>query len=305
MPTTLNGTAYTVVTSTSTGYGTSVLIRPDSAVSATNVPTILYAHGAGGAYNQFATLPAWQGLRDWLLDNGCAIVEGGGGVTDVIGGQNWGNTGAREAYVAYLNWADSLIDVGSVVPFGRSMGGLIAPWLYLQSSIASRCVGLIMNSGVCSMNYSVPPATANIDKSTIGFFDGTDHKLAAAYGVEPSELVAASASHDPMNFAPSLWDGKKVLQLVGTADPTVPPHSRGAYPLRALYAGRPAVDLLDVRIGGTHLQDNGSYLQVAPMTAFLADLGFGAAVEIPDPVYYECEDWLYVGGHLTKIEYQV
>jgi pimeloyl-ACP methyl ester carboxylesterase len=293
MATTPNGTVYTTITTTVTGYGTCSLTRSNAAATAVDVPTILYAHGSGGAHNQFMTLSAWEGLRNWLIDNGCAIVEGSGGVDDTAGETNWGNATARLAYVAYLNWAATLIDIGPVVPLGRSMGGLIAPWLYLRSSIASQCVGLIVNSGVQTISYGGSAS------SVVRF--GTPFK--AAYGVTTDEeLIAASADHDPMNFTPSLWDGKKVLQLVGDADTTVPPSTRGAYPLRALYAGRPAVDLVDVRAGGDHSSTNGSYLQVTAMTEFLSSLSFGTALVVPTPMYNDVPSrWRYFDGSLTEV----
>lgn len=302
MPTTSTGTAYTITETTTTGYGTCLIAVADSHADDVAVPTILYSHGAGGGYNQFMTLGAWTELRDWLIDNGCAIVEGAGGFTDAEGGQNWGNPTARLAYVAYLEWAATIVDVGPVVPLGRSMGGVIAPWLYLRSSIASQCVGLIVNSGVQTLSYGTISDPDTSLRPTGQYF-GT--AIQGAYGVSGySAFVTASSDHDPMNFDPSLWDGKKVMQLVGDVDTTVSPTTRGAYPLRAIYAGRPEVDILDVRIGGDHSATNGSYLQVAAMTSFLSDLGFGAAIEVPDPVYYESEDWAYEYGTLTKISYE-
>lgn len=305
MPTTATGTAYTITTSTSTGYGTCLVAVADAHASDADVPTILYAHGASGSYNQFMTLAAWTELRDWLIDNGCAIVEGGGGLTDSAGAQNWGNANARLAYVAYLAWAAGIIDVGPVVPLGRSMGGVVAPWLYLSSSIASQCVGLIVNSGVQTLSYGTV-SDANTDLRPSGQYFGS--AIQAAYGAGSyGAFVTASHDHDPMNFDPALWDDAVVLQLVGDADTTVSPSTRGAYPLRALYAGRPTVDLLDVRSGGDHSGTNGSYLQVAAQTAFLSDLGFGTAIEIPDPVAYEIESlWLVTGEHeLTQMELQI
>lgn len=323
MPITQNGTAYTVYSSTETGYGTAYYAVSDAAKNNSDIPTILYAHGAQGASNQFATLPAWQGLRDWLIDGGCAWIEGGGGITDADGAQGWGNAGSRAAYVAYLNWAAGLIDIGPVVPLGRSMGGLVAPWLYLSSSIASLCVGLIVNSGVQTLTYgelnsivlnpdlpandpgqtSYPPRLSR--RPTGQYFSP---KIWEAYGATDfASFSEAAHDYDPMNFDPALWNGKKVLQLVGDKDYTATPEVRGAYPLREVYAGRPAVDLLDVRIGGDHSGTNGSYLQVAPMTAFLSDLGFGTAVEIPEPVAYSIESIWHVTapGVLTKMELQV
>ncbi|AEV51868.1 alpha/beta fold hydrolase [Prescottella equi] len=295
MPATSSGTAYTVYTTTSTGYGTAAYAVADSRKNDADIPTILYSHGAGGAYNQFATLAAWAGLRDWIIDHGGAWVEGSGGLTDTAGQNNWGNADARAAYVAYLEWAATKIDIGPVVPLGRSMGGVVAPWLYLRSPIAAQCVGLIVNSGVQTLTYGTRDSVNGSLKPTGQYFGQT---ILDAYGAANyDEFVTKAADFDPMNFMPSLWDGKKVLQLVGTADTTVPRAIRGADPLRAIYSGLLSDDRLDVRDGGDHSQANGSYLQSAAMTAFLTDIAFtNVGPPIDAQSYQVLGHWLYQGG---------
>lgn len=265
MPITAGGTAYTTRASTATGYGTTAMTVADAHFGSAAIPTLMYCHGAGGPYNQFATLSAWQGLRDWLIDNGCAIVEGAGGLDNTAGGQNWGNDTARLAYLAYDAYWATVISVGARAVVGRSMGKLIAAWLFARSALAASYLGLISNSGVSTINTGGAASSANY--FSLGLWP--------AYGAsDAASAVAASLDHDPMNWSPSLWDGKKILTLWGDADTTVPVATRGAGPLRTLFAGRPALDRTDIRIGGTHLADNGSYLQVAAMTAFLAEIGF-------------------------------
>ena len=291
MPSTAAGTAYTITTTTSTGYGTCLLMVADAHAADANIPTIVYMHGAGGAYNQFASTAAWKPFLDHLIDQGFAVIEGGGGITDSAGAQNWANANARLEYVAYVLWAAGIIDIGPIVPFGRSMGGPLSVWMYLLSSIASQCVGLIVSSGVQTFSYGtlssvilnpdLPPDhpdqanyPARQDNRPSAHYFGSAFQN--AYGVSSTaDAITASHDHDPMNFDPTLWDGKKVLQLVGTDDHVVPPQTRGAYPLRSLYAGRPGIDLLDTKVDGTHDTITGSYDRVAPMTSFLADLGLG------------------------------
>lgn len=301
MPSTSNGTAYTVTTSTTTGYGTCLVAVADAHRSDQGIPTILYAHGSGGAYNQFMTLAAWTTMREWLIDGGCAIVEGGGGLTDSAGAENWGNPDSGNAYIAYLEWADTQIDIGPVVPFGRSMGGIVVPRLYLDSSISSRCAGLLVNSGVQTLTYGTVGSDTTI-RPTWQFF-GT--KVFDAYGAtNQSTFTTLSHDCDPMNLDPALWNGSKVLQLVGDADDAVPRAIRGCDPLRAIYSGRPAADLYDVRIGGDHSATNGSYLQAEAMTSFLSGLGFGAATT-PETQSYSIESiWLVttLGATQCQIE---
>ncbi|NKR75862.1 alpha/beta hydrolase [Rhodococcus hoagii] len=295
MPATSSGTSYTVYTSAGTGYGTAAYAVADAHKNDTDIPTILYTHGAGGAYNQFATLAAWSGLRDWIIDHGGAWVEGSGGLTEAAGQGNWGNTGARAAYVAYLEWAATKIDIGPVIPLGRSMGGVIAPWLYLRSPIASQCAGMIVSSGVQTLTYGTRDSVNGALKPTGQYFG---QAILDAYGAaDYAEFVTKSADFDPMNFMPSLWDGKKVLQLVGTADATVPRAVRGADPLRAIYSGRLSDDRFDVREGGDHSQGNGTYLQVSAMTAFLTDIAFANVGPPKEPQSYRVlGHWLYQAG---------
>lgn len=295
MPSTASGTAYTVRTSTATGYGTTAMTVADAHLGDVNVPTVLYCHGASGAYDQFASLSAWQGLRDWLIDNGCAIVEGAGGLTDAAGAQHWGNADARLAYVAYVAHWDTVIDIGPIVPLGRSMGGAVTPYLFLQSALASRCVGYIGNSAVQTFTVGTV-SDPNTDLRPTGQYFSTG--TYPAYGVSTyAGFVAAASAFDPMGIPASAWDGKKVIQLWGDADTTVPYATRGAGPLRALYAGRPAIDRTDIRAGGDHSGTNGSYLQVSAMTAFLTEIGFVTPpAPQTDQFIVSNAAWLYTGG---------
>lgn len=281
MPTTANGTAYTVYSASVAGAGTVYWGVADAHAGDAEIPTILYAHGSGGAANQFATLSAWTGLRDWLMDNGWAWVEGTGGSTT-----SWGNAAARTAYENSYTHVDGVLDLGIVVPLGRSMGGVVATWLLTESTvIAPVAGGCIINSGV---------------QDLLAFYDGTSTtvqgQMRTAYGgaSDRAGFIAASASHEPLSRPASLWSAKKVIQLVGTADTTVPRALHGDA-MRAHYAGQPLVDLLDVKTGGTHDQSTGSYTQVAPMVAFLLDV-IGETPVPPEPeAFYEVIEAYLVG----------
>lgn len=254
MPTTPNGTAYTVRRTTLPTHGAVSVGVADVVYPRQNIPTVLYTHGAGGSATQFETLEAWSGVRNWMIDNGWAWVEGAGG-----GLQPWGNPASEAAYIAALGYADSVLDVGPVVVLGRSMGGAVAARLFTTSSIASRCVGLIVNSGVQDLIWAYDS----------GRWTNAFH---TAWGVaNRAELVAAVQGYNPIDGPASNWAGTSVQQLVGTADDVVPP-GPNAYAIRTMYAGQPTVDLLDVREGGDHGTTNGSYLQVGAMTSFLASL---------------------------------
>lgn len=259
MPSTSAGTLYTTSTATPAGGDQTLWGIANSRTSDLAIPLVVYTHGNAGGYDQFATLDAWAGLREWMIDAGYAWVESAGG-----GPASWGNAAARASYEAAVAHVRGVLNIGPIVVLGRSMGGLVAYWLYTQSSFAADCVGLIVNSG-----------TTDLSKRT------TNADVQTAYGMSGSSdpgWPAVLANYNPMQFPLTEWDAAKVLQLVGTADTTVVPADHGLA-IRTLWAGRPTIDRLDVREGGDHSTSNGSYLQVAAMTAFLTDVaGVGAAV---------------------------
>lgn len=280
MPLTPNGTAYTLYSApiAGTGAGTCRWGIADAHLGDTGIPTILYAHGANGDSKQFQDLAAWAEMRNWLIDNGWLWIEGSGGGT-----QSWGNDNARNAYVAYLDHVAGVLDIGDVVPLGRSMGGLVSYWLYSQSSIKDQCVGLIVNSGVTSMAAAGP-------------YFGLP--LWQAFGTTTlDDFLVASADYDPLGFDVDLWDGLNILELVGTADTTVPPDDH-AYAIRALWEGHPAMDLLTVRQSGDHSASNGCYHEVGSMTAFL-NLVTGVTPPLPGTIFRRRAAY-YIGPDMLR-----
>lgn len=279
MPTTPNGTAYTVTSASVSGAGT---VRWGVADTETaDIPAILYCHGSGGANNQFETLSAWTDFRNWIIDNGWAWIEGSGGGTT-----SWGNAAARTAYENAYTHVAGVLDLGGIVPFGRSMGGVVASWLFTESTVvAPVSIGCVINSGV---------------QDLLAFYDGTSttvqgQMLTAFAATDRADFITKTAGYEPLDRAASLWSGKKVIQLVGDADTTVPPAAHG-YAMRTHYAGQPAIDRLDVRVGGDHSAGNGSYLQTTAMADFLAYDVLGLTP--PPPVvtnYYELVEAFYVG----------
>lgn len=279
-----NGTPWTSFSATVAGQVVRWAVA-DAVASTADIPTILYAHGAGGGSNQFETLGAWAGMRNWLIDNGWAWVESQGG-----GAQPWGNQASRDAYESALTHVSGLLDIGAVVPLGRSMGGLVTYWLATQSTIvAPRAVGFIINSGTTDLaaTYARPERVDAVE---------------AAYGFTGSGgYAAATAGFDPMLFPLSTWDGVKVLQLWGDADDTVPAVDH-AIAIRTRWAGRPTLDAYDIRAGGDHSATNGSYLQVAAMSDFLLEVtGQTVPEPIVTPSYQIVREYAVIGGRSYPI----
>lgn len=260
MPVTSTGTPYTEFTATPVGGDLTLWAIPDALIGTPGIPLMVYAHGASGGYNQFAASSAWTGLREWLINNGIAWVESVGG-----GPQSWGGPASRASYEASFAHVDAILGGTSpVLILGRSMGGLVSYWLATQSSFAARVDGLILSSAVTSLEeWILPPP--------IGF------EFRVAYGLaqDGSNYAEKTAGYHPLEFTPSLFAGKNIISLVGDADTTVPP-TTNTYPMRAHWAGQPAIDRLEVRAGGDHSQANGTYTMVQPMTEFISDvLGLG------------------------------
>lgn len=255
MPTTVTGTAFTTTTTTLAMGDQAIYALPDSQIAATNVPVVLYAHGDGGAYDQLTSVDAWTGLRTWLLDYGWGWVESAG-----AGISTWGSAAARTSYEQAFTWMAGLVGIGPVVVLGRSMGGLAAYWLATQSAVvAPRTVGLIISSGVTDLAFRYHRYAEPSKQS----------QMRAAYGaVDDADWDAKTVGYDPMLFPLSTWDGRKILQLVGTADTNVVPEAN-AYAIRSRWLGRPAMDELVVRQGGDHETSNGTFFEVRAMTSFL------------------------------------
>ncbi|QDH47710.1 minor tail protein [Gordonia phage Mellie] len=279
MATTSGGTTYTVrSTDAVPAAGSIYWAVADNRIGHPDIPIVVYTHGNGGPPNQFSSYGEWKGLRDWLIDNGWAYVECTGG-----GATSWGNQASRDAYEAALTYVDGQIDTGKVVVLGRSMLGLVAYWLASQSSvIAPRCVGLIINSGTTDLTYRYSVANTT-DKAN----------MRTAYGAaDDAEFATNSVGFDPMLFPESVWNGRKVLQMWGTADTTVPPANH-AQAWIAEYGASCGLLLTDVRDGGDHSAGNGSYLQVDAMANFLLLVVREAA---PVPAIKTITDAIYIGA---------
>lgn len=280
MPVTTAGTAYTTRSQALTGYGTTYITMRDSIIATTDIPTIVYAHGAGGQPDQFVSLPAWQQMLFWCMDNGWAVVEGPGGpgsTSSPTGGQNWANTTARAAYTAYATYWSGVFSLKLRCLFGRSMGGLVTGWLLLNEPLFAEC-GWLNNSGVSTMlvESGGVPSTGEYFRSGAWPAWGVSNLSDFATAV-----TAAGAALE--NYPASAWAGKKILNLYGDADTTVPFGVRGAGPLRNIWHGLPAIDDIYVRPGGTHSAPNASYADVSPMAAFLTTLNGGTPVPPPAP----------------------
>lgn len=265
MPVTAKGTAYTVTTiDLGAPHGLMVYALPDRIKTESNIPTILYAHGAGGAYNNFTLSNAWSGLRDSWIDAGGAYVEGSGGSS--VGPQNWGNDVAMLAYPAYLATAKTKFSVGKVALLGRSMGGLVTAHLYANDTVGE-FAGWVNNSGVSTVFISTEDV-----RSSAEYFAPTI--LNSWEVATQAELLSAMTLSNavPELYPQSMWEGKNILCCYGDEDTTVPWAVRGAEPLTSIWGDTLRIGQVALRPGGDHSGGNGSYFQVNDMMEFLADV---------------------------------
>lgn len=252
MATTPNGTTYNPHVFSTANGGTGQWFMDDTKTDYTGIPTILYTHGSGGTFEQFYTLFAWRGIRNWLMDNGWAVIEASGG------GANWGNQASRDGYMQAFEHADSVLDIGEVNVLGRSMGGLVAYWLAAQSPIADRVERLIINSGTTDLAFRVTDGDPN----------GISTIMNAHEASTLAEFYQIAAPYDPMQFPVEDWAGRRVLQMWGTDDTSVE-SKHHAEPWVTKYSEQVAELRTDIRDGGDHSAGNGSYLQTSAMTSFL------------------------------------
>lgn len=239
MPTTPNGTVYVERSFTSSAGDPCKYGVATAEEASANLPLMFYVHGYGGDLNQFSTSTTWAGTKNWLIDNGWAYVEGNGA------GNNWGNTAGRTAYQSMWNYMDATLDIGEVVIIGRSMGGLIGYWLYTQDpTLSTRASGLVVASGVTDLTLIEQTGTFQ-------------QSIWDAYGATSTATFAtASVGHDPIDFTPTLWDGKKIIQVGASGDLTVPPAQHG-YALQDATASRLALSERYNTTGGDHNSSTG------------------------------------------------
>lgn len=220
---------------------------------------VLYTHGAGGTANQFTDNSGpWPiALREWLVDRGFGWVEGTGG-----GLQPWGNLASQAAYNELINYVEARYAVTQWVVLGRSMGGVVATRIYQARRTSDpRWVGLIINSGTQNLiaQYDYQNGARRPEMNT-------------AWSVsDRAAFVAAVNGLNPIDGPPASWTGARVLQMWGTADDVVVPTTNGEA-MRTMYAGRPEIDRVDIRLNGDHSAANGSYKQTSAITAFITDI---------------------------------
>jgi pimeloyl-ACP methyl ester carboxylesterase len=259
MPTTPNGTPYTVTTFTSSAGETCRRGIADPAADDVNLPLVLFCHGNPGVDVTSADQQFTQGYttqRNWLMDNGWGYVEGHGA------GANWGNQASRSAYRAMYVDTLAVWDVGWNVIIGRSMGGLVGAYLAARDPLISRrCRGFVHLSATADLTNRYSTASAS-DKAAL---------LTAYSAPDPSALAWAVKDHDPLLVPPAFWTGRNAIVQYDTGDVSVPP-AVNAIPWFDRFAPQLAIGRTTVTTGGDHNSTPNSPTHAAATIQFLQDV---------------------------------
>lgn len=264
--------AWTVTTFTPDGGDAS---RFGKVAGATGGPLLIYCHGVGGSETEFS-IGDYSGLRAWMHDNEWAWMEA------LATGPGWGNQAQRDCYRAAFDHVTGIYDVTDVVVFGRSMGGLVASWLYLyDAAIAPAAKGLILCSAVQDImdTYDGTSGTSSFRTS-----------IRAAYGTtDKATTQAAIVGHNPVDFPAGDYAGKAVLFQSGTEDDIVNP-AENVQEQQGRVEGQLAVNASDY-VPGDHYVTRPRWSQ---------HVSFMTTVVPPDPppsgdMYVTVERYLYGG----------
>ncbi|HEY9563201.1 MAG TPA: hypothetical protein VIR30_05455 [Nocardioides sp.] len=210
--TTAAGRPY-MVTRTPFGNDDAVITQPATLASGDSTRGVLFFHGAGSNHLDMALSAKWRPTRDAVIDAGGILVEcRGNGFSDVgdeTGTRNWGREWSRDAYRAAAEIAEERFAVRSWITLSRSMGGVNGKYFATRDElVAPKLDGHIDNAAIYSL---------------INCFDRQKFSLHSTFrsGLDRDGFMAATRALDPARQDPALWQGRKVLVVVGDADTTV------------------------------------------------------------------------------------
>lgn len=150
----------------------------------------------------------------------------------------WGSDAGIAAYKTAYDWARARFNIGPIVAYGNSMGGLESLLVIARKAIP----GIVAWIGTVPVS-SLATAHAKSD------FTGS---LRTAYGIasDGSDYDAKTAGHDPVFMPPAAFRGLPVWALVATDDTAVPPggHFDLLQPILAVHAA----EMVRINVTGGH-----------------------------------------------------
>ncbi|NKW08221.1 hypothetical protein GS938_21130 [Rhodococcus hoagii] len=182
---------------------------PKSYDSRVPTPTVVLFHGGGSDETHWADNANGRGVANTFLDAGYIVI----GASHTSNRVTYGAQISLDAYAIAFEQAAKLYNLGPVVFYGNSMGGI--------ESLLSLAQGRI--PGVVAWIGSVP--TASLEAAwdfTPGYLDRTV-EIKAAYGIagDGADYASKTAGHDPMLLDPKAFGGVPMYAVVATDDTSV------------------------------------------------------------------------------------
>lgn len=173
------------------------------------VPTVLAFHGGGSDETHWADNGNGRAVANAFLTAGYAVL----GAAHTTNRVTYGAQISLDAYATALQQAALLYNLGPIVVYANSMGGIES----LLSLASGRLPGVVAWVG------SVP--TASLEAAwnfTPGYLDRTT-EIKAAYGIaaDGSDYAAKTDGHDPMLLDPRAFGGLPMYAVVATDDASV------------------------------------------------------------------------------------
>lgn len=241
MATTAAGTRYTPRTWTNATGDPSIWAVADHLYSTPHrKPVLLFCHGNGSGYDSFTVGNQYRRLRDTLIDAGWVYIETLGGSAS-----HWGREFAMESYAAACLEAAAMHPLGTVVAYGRSMGGTVSSSLALKPEWGMKqyVTGLVLEAAVQSLEYR----HVTMGKSLNGQYP----EGRSSEGGNYAAFMEASEPFDPLRFNANLYGDMAVQFIHGTADDNVWPEGH-VYPQYARIKDHALYADMHLRGLGTH-----------------------------------------------------
>lgn len=174
-------------------------------------PAVLMFHGGGSDETHWVDNSNGRQVANAFLAAGYITI----GATYGTNLTTYGADISLDAYVTAFMQAAQLFNIGPVVIYANSMGGI--------ESLLTLASGRI--PGVVAWTGSVP--TASLDAAwnfTPGYLDRTA-EIKTAYGIasDGSDYATKTAGHDPMLLDPTMFGGVPMFAVVATDDAAVDP----------------------------------------------------------------------------------
>lgn len=172
-------------------------------------PAVVMFHGASSDDGHWGTNTNGKAVADAFLAAGFIVIAAG----HLTNKFTYGAQVSLDGYVQAYNLARANYNIGAVVYYGNSMGGI--------ESLLSLSQGQI--PGVAAWIGSVPTASLHACWSPLsGFLDRTS-EIRAAYGIatDGSDYEEKTAGHDPLLLEPETYRGIPMLAVVATDDASV------------------------------------------------------------------------------------